>query len=217
MTSSLNSPAHARSRRLAAVVGAVAVAGLIAACGSDEGSDGHSAHGDHGHSSAAAPTSVAPQVNSADVEFAQMMIPHHQQAVEMAALVPDRTENLWLRDFAEQVTAAQQPEIDQMTSALESWGQPVDAGQGGDGHDAHAGHDMEGMMTPEQMTALEGMTGQQFDEEWIRMMIAHHEGAVTMAKTELDQGENPQMKELAQNIIDTQEEEIIELRAQLDT
>ncbi|WP_414976130.1 DUF305 domain-containing protein [Gordonia sp. (in: high G+C Gram-positive bacteria)] len=181
------------ARRLTALAGAVAVAGLLAACGSDDTADGHSAHGDHAHTSAtAAPTSVAPGVNSADVMFAQMMIPHHQQAVEMAKMVPDHTENGWLKDFAGQVIASQQPEIDQMTSALQSWGQSVPAGQ-----DAHMDHDMgggamDGMMTSDQMDKLQTLTGDDFDKEWLTMMIAHHQGAVDMSKTELAQGENTQ-------------------------
>lgn len=198
-------------RRLGVTAAAVAIAGLIAACGSTDDATSGDAHVGHGTTSTSAPTSVAPETNSADVEFATMMIPHHAQAVEMADLVPSRTQNAWLIAFAEQVKNAQQPEIDQMSEALRSWGQPVPADD-----DAHAHHEMDGMMTPEQMTALEGLSGAEFDREWITMMIAHHEGAVTMAKTELAQGENPEMRDLAQQIIDAQEAEIAELREHLD-
>lgn len=204
-------PTTTPTRRLALTAIALAAAGLLAACGSDDTATGHDGHESHSHGSSGAPTSVAAQSNSADVDFATMMIPHHEQAVEMADLVPSRTENAWLRTFAEQVKKAQQPEIDQLKAALKSWGKPVPSG---DGHSMD-GHTMDGMMTPEQMADLEASTGADFDRQWITMMIAHHEGAVAMAKTELAQGENPQMKTLAQSIIDSQQAEIDEMRKQL--
>lgn len=201
-------------RRLTVAVAGAAAVGLLVACGSsDDGHDDHSAPGASSHTASGSPTSVAPQANSADVEFATMMIPHHAQAVEMADLVPSRTQNAWLIGFAQKVKDAQQPEIDQMTEALKAWGQPV---PGTDSAHDHAGHGgMEGMMTPEQMANLEKLSGPEFDREWITMMIAHHRGAVAMAKTELAEGENPEMKKLAQQIVDSQQAEIDELQAQL--
>lgn len=136
-----------------------------------------------------------------------MMIPHHSQAVDMADLVPSRTDNAWLIAFAERIKEAQQPEINQMTEALKSWGQPVP--------DAKAEHVMDGMMTPEQMKNLESLKGEAFDREWITMMIAHHRGAVTMAQDELKSGENPEMREMAQSIIDSQQAEIVDMEQQL--
>ncbi|MFM9377108.1 DUF305 domain-containing protein [Gordonia sp. VNK21] len=193
-------------RRLLAAGAALAAVGLMTACGSDDDSQAHDGH-QHSHGASTTAASVAPGVNSADVSFAQMMIPHHQQAVEMAELVPSRTQNPWLLTFAEQVKNAQQPEIDQLTDALKSWGQEVPAGGG------H--HHMDGMMTAEQMANLEKLSGQAFDREWITMMIEHHEGAVDMAKTELADGENAEMRELAQSIVSAQQGEIDEMKAQL--
>ncbi|GAC58914.1 hypothetical protein GOHSU_59_00070 [Gordonia hirsuta DSM 44140 = NBRC 16056] len=199
------------TRRFALTATALATAGLLVACGSDDTHDDHAAAAGQSqpHSPASgSPTSVAPQVNSADVDFAAMMIPHHAQAVEMADLVPTRTQNAWLIEFAAKVKAAQQPEIDQMSQALQSWDQPLP--------DLTVHHDMDGMMTPEQMTHLASLSGEAFDREWITMMIAHHEGAVSMARTELAQGQNPQMRTLAQQIIDSQQAEITEMREHLD-
>lgn len=198
------------SRRLVLAATTLAAAGLLAACGSGDDAAGHDDHAAHSHAHGAsdAPTSVSAQVNSADVEFATMMIPHHQQAIEMADLVPSRTQNAWLRGFAQQVKGAQQPEIDQLTEALKSWGKPVP--------DSHAEHQMDGMMTPAQMADLEASSGADFDRKWITMMIAHHEGAVAMAKVELAKGENPQLRTMAQHIIDSQQAEITEMRAHLD-
>lgn len=205
----MTSPQKLR-HRLLLTVAAVATAGLLAACGTDDSGDDHSAHGGSGHSHGAsgAPTSVSADANSADVEFATMMIPHHAQAVEMADLVPSRTQNAWLLGFAQQIKDAQQPEIDQLTEALKAWDEPVP--------DEHAEHQMDGMMTAEQMTHLESLSGDAFDREWITLMIAHHRGAVAMAQTELDKGENPEMRGLAQEIIDSQQAEITEMERQLN-
>lgn len=205
---------RSRIRHRAAAAAVAAAATVLAACGSggDPATDQHdhpagtSAH-EHGHGATAAPTSVVPNANSADVAFASMMIPHHQQAVDMAGLVPSRTQNAWLIDFARQVTATQGREIQQLETALSSWGQPVPA---------DTGHDMDGMMTPEQMAHLESLSGDAFDREWITMMIAHHRGAVAMAQTEIEQGQNGQMRALAQQIITAQQAEISQLQAQLN-
>ena len=214
MTSSRN-----LTRRLVVAVAAVATAGALAACSSSDDaatgdpSAGHdhpasaSAH-DHGnHGASGTPTSVAPDANSADVEFATMMIPHHQQAVDMANLVPTRTQNAWLIAFAAKVAAAQGPEIQQMETALAGWGQTVPTS---------TDHDMDGMMTPEQMTHLESLSGEAFDREWITMMIEHHRGAVTMAQAELKDGQNTEMRAMAQEIVNTQQAEIAEMEAQLN-
>lgn len=217
MTPADQTPASKLSRRLALGATALVAAGVLAACGSDEAGDDHTGHDpapqSHGedshaqHEGSGDPTSVAADANSADVDFATMMIPHHAQAVEMADLVPSRTQNSWLRGFAEEIKSAQQPEIDQLTRALQAWGEPVP--------DTHAHHEMDGMMTPEQMTHLESLSGEAFDREWITMMIAHHRGAVDMSRAELADGENPEMRGLAQEIIDSQQAEITEMEQQL--
>ncbi len=67
---------------------------------------------------------------------------------------------------------------------------------------------MSGMMTPEQMSDLEAAEGAEFDRMFLEMMVEHHEGAVEMANTQLDDGENPDARELAQEVIDAQESEI---------
>ncbi|MFT4085987.1 MAG: DUF305 domain-containing protein [Gordonia sp. (in: high G+C Gram-positive bacteria)] len=199
------------SVKLFAAAAAVSAVALVSACGSDD--DSSHDHHDHTHAaSSAAPasgatTAVSAEKNSADVMFAQMMIPHHEQAVEMAALVPSRTQNAWLRALASKISSAQQPEIDQLTAALKSWNEPLSMG--------HGGHQMDGMMTDEQMAHLKTLSGDAFDREWLTMMIAHHEGAVDMAKTELADGKNPQMKAMAQSIVDSQQKEIDEMRAHL--
>ncbi|MGI8992703.1 MAG: DUF305 domain-containing protein [Nocardioidaceae bacterium] len=153
--------------------------------GKDEGSTGSDA--DH---------------NGADVKFAQMMIPHHQQAVEMSGLVlkadgvePD------VVALAEDIKAAQAPEIELMQGWLEDWGAD-DGGMDG----------MDGMLSVDQMTALEGARGDRLVALFLEGMIGHHEGAIQMARDALDAGSSPDAQELAGQIIESQRAEIARMR-----
>lgn len=146
-----------------------------------------------------------------DSMFSQMMIPHHAQAVEMADLVPDRTDNPEVLTLAAEIKGAQQPEIDQMTGWLEEWG--VDTGIDLADHADHAG--MEGMLTDAQLQELSEADGPEFDRLWLEGMIAHHEGAVVMAETALSAGVHRPTLQLAEAIIRAQEAEIIRMRAML--
>ncbi|WP_046470276.1 DUF305 domain-containing protein [Allosalinactinospora lopnorensis] len=147
--------------------------------------------------------------NDADVMFAQMMIPHHEQAVEMSQLAEDRAAGDDVKELATEIEAAQGPEIEQLTRMLESWGEELMADMDGMDHDMDGmGGGMEGMMTGEQMAELEQAEGEGFDTMFLEMMIDHHEGAIDMARTELDEGANPEATELAQEIVDVQEAEI---------
>ncbi|UVS80368.1 DUF305 domain-containing protein [Actinokineospora sp. UTMC 2448] len=155
------------------------------------------------------PTSAAADHNAADIAFAQGMIPHHEQAVEMAALVEGRTTTPEVLSLAERVEQAQAPEIRTMTQWLAAWGAPTAAG----GHEGHG----PGMMSAEDMTRLEDAKNADFDRRWLEMMIEHHEGAVEMARIELAEGGNAEAKALAQQIIDAQQAEITEMHALLDS
>ena len=182
-----------RTRMLAATI--VAAAAALAACSNGDGSD----------SSA--------DFNDADVAFAQEMIPHHRQATEMAAMAASRTDNADILDLAEQISAAQDPEIETMTGWLEDWGQDVpESMEGMEGMD-HSG--MSGMMSEDEMTALEDASDSRFDELFLSMMIEHHEGAVEMAQTEQEEGQNTAAVALAEQIEATQEAEISQMREML--
>lgn len=152
------------------------------------------------------PTSVSGA--PADVTFAQQMIPHHEQAVEMAemALDPERDASQPVRDLATRIAKAQQPEIEEMTGWLEGWDEdvPTRSSHGDD-------HEMSGMMSEDQMSALAAATGTDFDRMWLQMMIEHHEGAVEMAETEIADGQDSRAKALARAIIDAQRAEITEM------
>ncbi len=160
---------------------------VLTACGSSEESN-----------------QTEPTFNQADVEFAQGMIPHHQQAVEMASLAKERASAPEVKQLATDIEGAQQPEIDTMTQWLESWGEEVpDSGMEHGG-----GHEMPGMMTEDQMTQLEQAKGGAFDRMFLEMMIEHHEGAIEMAKTEQAEGENSDAIKLAEGIEKAQTQEI---------
>ena len=184
--------------------------------------------------------------NSADVAFVTGMIPHHEQAVEMSDLILAQPvsaagSNAEVRALAQQIADAQAPEVELMETWLKDWGMGSDTvtddggmNMGGgekDGHDM-AGHgsgsgemnggemddgEMNGMMTESQMNELSQATGAELDQLYLELMIAHHEGAIEMAQTELKGGRNPAALKLAQGIIDTQQAEIEQMQALLTT
>ncbi len=174
--------------------------------------------------------------NDADVLFAQSMIPHHREAVAMAemALVPETEASADVQAIATQIQGAQDPEIEQFTNLLESWGQPVDM-PGMEGMDDTEGMDdmegmddtegmddmegmdgMEGMMSAEDMAALASLTGSEFDTAWASSMIVHHQGAVSMSQTVKASGSNPEVLALADAIIAGQQAEIEQMQALID-
>ncbi len=195
-------------RRLNASVIALALTATLAACGSK----GSSA--DSTPATAAAggsPSTVA--LNAADIEFAQGMIAHHEQAIEMAeiALDPNVGASPEVIDLATRIKGAQDPEVELMTGWLTAAGESI-AMDVGDGHDMSS---MDGMMTAEQMDAMAAMTGPEFDQTWLEMMIAHHEGAISQSETVKTDGSNVDVLTLADQIITAQQGEIAEMKALL--
>jgi uncharacterized protein (DUF305 family) len=173
---------------------------------------------DHGGTSTSAPSTSAPasvtEHNAADVTFAQMMIPHHAQAVEMSDMVLKKQDiPAEVTALATQIKAAQAPEIEQMTGWLKSWNESATASAG-----AHSGHGtggMSGMMSADDMKKLDAAQGTEAAKLFLTQMIAHHEGAVMMAKTEESSGQNAEAVALSKTIITTQEKEIQEMKALL--
>lgn len=146
--------------------------------------------------------------NAADVAFAQNMIPHHRQAVEMAAMVPSRSTNPDVRVMATHISSDQQAEIRTMTGLLAAWGEPA----GGHGnHGDHRAMAMPGMVDVATLDQIRSMRGPAFDTLWITAMIEHHEGAITMAQTEIADGRSPEAVKLAKLIIDAQQREIAQM------
>ncbi len=198
-------------RRATAVATAASAVLVLAACGGNGDGSG-SAH--DGHGSSASPSAPAParqgDHNAADAVFAQGMIPHHQQAVEMAELAAARAESVEVKNLAEEVKKAQDPEIKTLSGWLASWGEKVPA-TGGD----HGGHTMSGMMTAEEMKQLAAASGKAFDTAFLQMMVKHHEGAVAMAKTEQTDGAYRPAQDMAAAIITSQGAEIARMNTLL--
>ena len=166
---------------------------------------------------------VSAEHNDADIMFAQMMIPHHQQAVEMSEmLLAKEGIPAQVVEFAQGVIDAQGPEIDRMNTMLEAWGQQPVTDSGGMGTmDEMGGMDhgemggMSGMMSQEDMTALEEAQGTGAARLYLEQMTAHHEGAVDMARDEVADGQNPHAITLAEQIINDQEDEIAQMQQML--
>jgi uncharacterized protein (DUF305 family) len=186
----------------------VPVAALtLAACGS--GDDDHASHPMAGHSMGghSMGTGSAPATadhNAQDVMFAQMMIPHHQQAIVMARQAATKASSPQVERLARRIEQAQGPEIQKMTGWLTSWGASQPSANG-----MHMGS---GMMSQQDMKKLGELSGKPFDRAFLQLMIKHHQGAVTMARTEQAQGSSADAKALADSIVTSQSAEITTMR-----
>ncbi|TYC98809.1 DUF305 domain-containing protein [Arthrobacter echini] len=231
-----------RSLSLAAL--SLATALTLSACGTDDGSTAGADTGstDTSSSAAAAPATSAPdgatpssdatantssdaaaeEHNIADVMFAQMMLPHHEQAVEMSELMLAKDGvTPEIADLASRIKAAQGPEIETMKSWLETWDSPMGGeGMGSMGSDSGSmgnmgemgGMGMGGMMSEDEMADLESADGPEASRIFLESMTAHHEGAIDMARTEIDNGEYPDTLAMAETIVETQQAEIEEMK-----
>lgn len=191
------------STLLRTTLASAALLGVLSLAGCSNNDD---MSGMPGHASSASPTaasgtaSMSAEFNDADVTFAQMMIPHHEQAVQMSDMILAKEGvNPDVIALAQQIKAAQQPEIDTMKSWLSAWGRPTMAG----------GHQMgDGPMTEEEMKTLDEADGPTGQKLFLEGMIKHHRGAIAMAQTEIANGKNPDAIALARSIVDTQQKEI---------
>jgi uncharacterized protein (DUF305 family) len=193
-----------KTRTLALAGTSLALTVLLAACGSTT-ANSPEASAPAGTSAAVAQT--VGEATDADISFAQLMIPHHQQAVEMADLALARETSPEVKELAEQIQGAQDPEIQMMSGWLEAWGAPMEMGDDHGSHDM-GGMTMSGMMSDEDMQALADATGADFDTMWLEMMIAHHEGAISMADQVKAESINAEVIALADAVISGQTAEI---------
>ncbi|MBM7172279.1 DUF305 domain-containing protein [Streptomyces sp. G44] len=157
--------------------------------------------------------------NAADFTYTQMMIVHHGQALTMAGLAPKRAASGKVKRLASRIGAAQGPEIGAMKRWLKRHGGPrEDAGHAhgdGHGHGNDDGHDhatMPGMATDAQLERLRAAKGKAFDQLFLKLMITHHSGAVTMAADALAEGNNLQVEEMANDVVAQQTSEISRMR-----
>jgi uncharacterized protein (DUF305 family) len=200
--------------RLALPIAAIAAALIVAGCGTASTTSSSA-----GSSSTPSPAaSVAGDHNPADVTFAQGMIPHHQQAIEMAKLAATRAASAEVKTLATQIQGAQDPEINQMKGWLTAWGAPTTMpGMTGMSGSAMGTGSMPGMMSDADMTMMSGLTGVAFDRQWLTMMTTHHQGAIAMAHTEQVDGRYGPAKTMADNIVRAQTDEITKMAAVLNS
>jgi uncharacterized protein (DUF305 family) len=178
----------------------------LTACGGDDADTTADASAD----ATADASDAASGVDEDDVHFAQAMIAHHEQAIEMSEIALDPTVGAGpeVVALATAIRDAQDAEIDVMTGWLDAWGAPL--AMDGD-------HDMSeaGMMTPEDMNDLAAAAGPEFDTAWLEMMLVHHRGAVSMAQDVQSDGADPAVRDLAGAIIAAQTAEIEQMEALL--
>ena len=190
-----------------AATAALDLSAALVLAGCSTGTEDDSMPGmDHGSSEQAA------DANDADVMFASMMIVHHEQAIEMSDIVLAKDGvHPEVVELAEAIKTAQGPEIEQLQGWLDDWGvDPEEQQMGGMDHG-------DGMMTEDDLTALESADGAEASRLFLEQMIVHHEGAVEMAQAQVEDGSNPDAVELAQTIIDAQTTEIQEMQDLLAT
>ncbi|MFI6299923.1 DUF305 domain-containing protein [Nonomuraea sp. NPDC050790] len=148
------------------------------------------------------------QPSAADVRFAEGMIPHHRQALEMAGLVAERTRSPEVRRVADQIVLTQEPEIRIMSGWLRALGRAVPQS-----HDHPTARPENGMATAADMKALRAARDGAFDRLFLRLMIRHHEGALTMADAALREGTDQRMRMMARDVYSGQSIEIARMRA----
>ena len=203
-----------RRARWAAAAAVLALVLTAGGCGSDDAGSGSSLS--------------ATEHNDADVVFATDMIQHHAQALSMVDLTMGRPLDPEVERLAEDIRAAQGPEIETMSDWLTEWGEEVPPTMR---DHSHAGHDtdgigesmegmddaeMPGMMSAEEMTALEEAPDAEFQSMWLEMMVEHHEGAIEMAEQQQDDGRYRPAVELAASIIEAQQAEIDTMESMLE-
>ncbi len=207
-----------RTKRIGATLAGAVLTATLAACGSQgttppggtpSPTGSTSATGTQS-ASASASSEVTSEHNDQDTTFAQMMIIHHEGAIEMSQLAIERAETPEVLALAKRIAGAQGPEIDEMTAWLSAWGEDVTPG-GHAGMDM-GGMDMNGVSQEEMMTQLDGMSGTGFDRAFLEAMIAHHEGAIGMSEQQRAEGQNPEALGLAEKIVADQQAEIAEMQ-----
>ena len=160
----------------------------------------------------------SPDEASAEAGFARDMIVHHAQAVQMAETVRKRTSSEEIRVLATDIVLTQQAEIGQMRGWLDVWGLPAAGGATGPAM-AWMGHPttgtMPGMATPEDLARLQQASPEEADEQFLRLMIPHHQAAVVMAEAILERSDRPEVQHLAQKTIASQQAEIRGMQALL--
>ena len=160
--------------------------------------------------SAVNPDAVSPEHNGADVQFVTMMVPHHQQALRMAEIVLSKPDlDPQVRQMTEKIQHEQTPEIATMQSWLAAW-------NAGPAMSLEQAQGMDGLLSPDDLAALERADGTTASTLFLQQMIEHHEGAVSMSQPEIEDGTNPQAQQLAHSIVQSQQQQIQQMQSMLD-
>jgi uncharacterized protein (DUF305 family) len=214
------------NKQIAVAIAAAAVLVTVGACSNSESSTQSSAS--PAATSAPSSTNAAPADaqahNETDVTFAEGMIPHHQQAVEMSDMLLAK-EGIDPRvvSLAQEIKAAQAPEIETMRGWLTQWGvagaPPMTGMPGHDmpGHGSMPGMSGDGMMSPDDMAALQNAQGPEASRLFLTQMIEHHKGAISMSQNEIDNGEFGPAIEMARQISSSQQDEITSMEQLLQS
>ncbi|ANN16342.1 DUF305 domain-containing protein [Amycolatopsis orientalis] len=180
---------------------AVALAAVLAGC-SDEAPQSQTAPPG---SSPLAQQAAVP-FNDADVAFARQALAHHQQGMDLASLAETRTENAELKALAKRVIDTHEPEIARLSALIESWAQPAPD----DPNLEHVQRD--GYLSPGDLAQLAGLSGKDFDRQFVARLIRQREAGVRIADAETQHGRNPDARDLAATTSRSQQQEISELR-----
>jgi uncharacterized protein (DUF305 family) len=171
------------------IAGLVALIMVMALAGCSK--DGSMGMDHEGHSSEA-----SGDLSGDDVMFLQMMIPHHQQAIDMSDLALTKSSDSELLALAKDIRDGQGAEIVKMKAWLDKAGEDLDPGHS-------MGHDMGGMLSDSELAALKAATGKSFDLLWLKGMTGHHDGAIDMA-TMIEDADNDEIKSFGQAIVTSQ-------------
>jgi len=224
-------------RRYGYGLAALAASALVISACSSSGTETASSSTNSVASSTASTSAAGAEANhnDADVSFAQGMIPHHQQAIEMSDMLLGKQDiDPGVVALANEIKDAQGPEIEQMQGWLQEWGAsatPESTGTGMPGHDM-PGHQMpggadmgdmpgmagggHGMMSEADMAALQNAQGEEASRLFLTQMIEHHKGAIMMAQREIEGGQFPAAVEMARNIVSSQQKEIDTMQGMLN-
>lgn len=191
--------------------GALAAVVVLSGCGSTGSSPSADPH------TASSAREAPAGHNEADVMFAQMMIPHHQQAVEMSdMLLAKESISPEVSELAVRIREAQAPEMDTMAGWLEEWNEPLELEGGMEGHHMGAIDGTGGMLDEKEMADLEAAEEEEAARLFLKYMTAHHIGAVDMAREEIKKGANTKAVALAELIAETQQAEVEEMKDLLE-
>lgn len=201
------------NKRIFALPAAALTALVLAGCGSDDTPAAAPASATTATApSASSSAEASAEHNDADIQFAQMMIPHHRQAIDMAKMASTRASSPDVKALAAKIQTAQDPEIQTMSTWLLAWKAAVPTGMPGMDDGGMSMPSMPGAMSDADMKKLESLSGAAFDKEFLTSMTAHHKGAIQMAQEEQKNGKNSEAVALAAKIVTDQTAEIAEIQ-----